>query len=607
VLTSASIEYEIHAPGGASRKIRRAVFDLIGPAARAATPVAAPTLDEKALLTRSLALMMETDILPVVSRFAPEYVTHLGAQSVLANRALLTAAMRGELRNDFAGAQDVASRLVPAPTPLYGLALARFEGSRFDGRTYIDRPNILTRHTYVAPALAGFTLVVATDIVANDIGVDLLVEDPFAVRLEQGVLDTNAEALVGSARPDGSNAGWAYAGPGSWTTIRAADDPALAALGLSDDVRRRIADDVAAGFIVVAPTSPVAVGSEAFSGWWRIDPASGQAVGLGGNGWGQSMTEFLITVGWAFATAYMFQYLLCQMMSAGEGPMARGCNPSTGGQRPAVADLFVTPVHAAGGDCAKSALFAGLLGGLLGAALGYGALAKSGGGKGGKADPFGKTQPDLGKTQADVGKTLDQSPYAPTQPGPGGAGTLGGSGPKGWGSPSPAGGGGAPNRPLNWGEKTTADYLKNYKPLPQKPVDISQYPPDVQKEIAAWNQWQQAKGTAGEQAAFEKWHQALRESLKAGNPNDPYFKDPVPPGPYPFGPKGAPQPGQGPGPSGATPPTGPGGTQIMKGPGQTQKIPQANCPGPACPPTAQQKTLTGLGGVANALGQKTGG
>ena len=68
----------------------------------------------------------------------------------------------------------------------------------------------------------------------------------------------------------------------------------------------------------------------------------------------------------------MFEYLLCQMMSAGEGPIAANCGSSSGSQQLAVASLFVTPVHAAGGDCAESALFAGLLGGLLGAALGYG-------------------------------------------------------------------------------------------------------------------------------------------------------------------------------------------------------------------------------------------
>ena len=238
-------------------------------------------------------MMMATDILPVASRIAPEYVAHLGAQSVLANKDLLMSAMRGELRNDFAGAQDVAQRMVPAPTPLYGLAVARLESSRFDGLIHIDRPNILTRHTYLAQAGRGFTLLTATDIVANDIGVDLLADDPFAVRLEQGVLDTNAEAILVSNRPDGTNAGWAYASPGSWTTIKSASDPALAALKLPDDTRRRIMDDLATGYIVVAPTAPVTVGASAFAGWWRIDPASGQALGLGRSGWGQAMTEVL--------------------------------------------------------------------------------------------------------------------------------------------------------------------------------------------------------------------------------------------------------------------------------------------------------------------------
>jgi hypothetical protein len=575
VLTSAFVEYEIHAPGGGSRKIRRAVFDLIGPSARAVSPVPAPRLDEAAVLTRSLALMMETDILPVVSRLAPEYLTHLGAQSVLANRELLTAAMRGELRNDFAGAQEVANRLAPMPTPLYGLALARFEGSRFDGLTYIDRPNILTRHTFFAPAQKGFKLVVATDVVANDIGVDVMVEDPFAVRLEQGVLDTNAEAILVSDRPNGSNAGWAYASPGSWTTIRSAGDPQLAALRLPDDVRRRITDDLAAGYFVVAPNSPVPVGAETFSGWWRIDPASGQALGLGSAGWGQEMLEYLITVGTAFALGFMFEYLLCQMMSAGEGPIARGCDPFDSRQRLAVANFFVAPLHAAGGDCASSALLAGALAGLLGAGLGLGKLVKGGGPKGGQADPFAKTQPDLGKTQPDLGKTLPA----------GRGGAPGGPG----GGPAPGGGGGKPGAGSDFGPEFDAA---------------------VKRENEAWeNFWKEAKGKGIDEVEkmwkdyWDTWIEVAKQGAKPENldlimKKGPTFVET-------WGKSGVPSFEPPPGAQPPTPPApkGPGGTEIIPPP-PTQKM---ICPGPGCPPSPYEKTQTGLGGVLNTLGQKTGG
>jgi hypothetical protein len=339
----------------------------------------------------------------------------------------------------------------------------------------------------------------------------------------------------------------------------------------------------------VAPTSPVAVGTEAFSGWWRIDPVSGQALGMSAEGRGQAMTEFLITVGWAFALGFMFEYLLCQMMSAGEGMVACSCDPSSGRQQLAVADLFVTPVHAAGGDCAWKALFAGLLGGLLGAGLGLGNLGSGGGGKG-PAKPSAKSPSD---TQPGLGKDPAANPYGDTLPGDPFGGTL----PAGAGGP-----GGTPSAGSPGG----------------KPFDISKFPPAVQKEMLAYEKWKQTEGFPAKADAFNEWITAIRESMKARKPLDPYYNDPMPPGPWPWGPKGATPPPQGPTPSGGTPQTGPGGTQIIRGPGGTEIIPTnqlpspggtppANCPGVGCPPSPIQKTQTGLGGALNALGQKIGG
>jgi hypothetical protein len=530
--------------------------------------------------------MRETEILPVVSRFTPEYVTHLAATSVLANKQLLLAGVRGTLREDFAGAQEVASKLVPMPTSLYGLALARFEWSRFGELIYIDRPNILTRHTFIAPAQRTFRLVAATDIVSNDIGVSLLVDDAFSVRLEQGVLDTNAEAILASERPDASNAGWAYTGGGEWATIRSPSDSALGSLRLPDDVRKRIVDELAAGYVVVAPKSPVPVGTGAFAGWWRVDPITGQSLGMGGAGWGQAMTEFLITVGWAFAIQWMLFYLLCDMLASSEGPekpLARGCEPTQGRFNAGVLDWVVTPVHAASADCVYGALVAGALGGLLGVAGGLGKLinaGKAGGAKGGPADPFAKTQAD---------------PFGKTDPG-----GLGGGGKAGPSGGAPASGGGSSTPPAGGGSTQGSPAHKAA----------------IEANDAAYAKYFKATDPSEKAKLFAEWRKTLFEmnQLNASPENKVFFS---PEAHGPTGPGGTQTVPQGPGPSGGTPPTGPGGTQFIKGPGGTQIIPtsqlpggnapSANCPGPGCPPTAVQKTQTGLGGVLNALGQKVGG
>ena len=86
-LTATWLEFEMRVPGEAAKTIRRTVFDLH---ARSQTPASQrPVLSETQRLTRTLALMMDTEILPAVAWFPPEYLAHLQAQYLLANRDLL--------------------------------------------------------------------------------------------------------------------------------------------------------------------------------------------------------------------------------------------------------------------------------------------------------------------------------------------------------------------------------------------------------------------------------------------------------------------------------------------------------------------------------------
>jgi len=438
-LTATWIDYEIRVPGETPQKVRRAVFDLIGPSARAAGQIAAPRLDETAALTRSLALMMETEILPLVSRIPGQFTTHLAAQGLLANRDLLTTMARGGIGNDFAQAQEVAKRLVPMPTPLYGLARARFEWNPAGDAIYINRPNVLTRHVFFSPAPTesmGFRLQLATDIVANDVGVDLRARDPIRLRIDQGVLDTNAEAILVSERPNASNTAWAFDAPADWITLRSADDPQLATLTLPSDARRRIAEDLAAGNIVVAPKQPVAVGTDRFSGWWRVNPTTGQTLGMSETGWGQDLAEYAVIIGTVMATGFFFAYLWCGMGGANPTPMARAFSPSTPNLRLTALNYLVTPLEAAGTDCLNdafvSALFAGLFAGIAGLLGGAGGFRVGGGGSAGRSGGAGRgggsDGPDLSKTEPDLGDTLPGDP-----PPTGGRGDPQGGNPSGRG------------------------------------------------------------------------------------------------------------------------------------------------------------------------------
>jgi hypothetical protein len=100
--------------------------------------------------------------------------------------------------------------------------------------------------------------------------------------------------------------GWPMLGPGH----RAG----LASLSLSADARSAITHDLDSGYIVVAPTTAVPQGGEPSVGWWRINPTTGDLLGVADSGWGQSVTEraTLTEMAVAFAKGFDFQFALCQ-------------------------------------------------------------------------------------------------------------------------------------------------------------------------------------------------------------------------------------------------------------------------------------------------------
>ena len=317
-MTAAWIEYEFQAPGEAPRSVRRAIFDLVGPAARSAGAPGTLTLDDRQRLTRSLALMIRTEILPVTSAMAPEYVTHLTAQAIMQNGPLLRSIAAAE-RDHVPDVDSLLAQAAPQVSSLYSLAAARFAWSPVGEAIHVDRLGLLTRHRHPAVAADGFGIRGAVDVTAGDVGVSLGESDAFEVRLRQGVLDTNAEALWWEGATV-LNAGEAYRIPGDWTTLTPSRQAGLSGLQLSADARTRIAQDLARGFVVIAPTSPVASGLEHFTGWWRVDPATGAARGIAGNGWGQCNPEYGALVRSVLARAFkstVFEYALCQGLAQG--------------------------------------------------------------------------------------------------------------------------------------------------------------------------------------------------------------------------------------------------------------------------------------------------
>ena len=300
-LTAEWIEYEIRTPGYPIRKMRRQIFDLVGPAARPAA--AEPSIGEPEQTIRGLSLLGGAEILLVPCHIAPDFVAHLTAKAMVANQPTMVSFLT-TTEKDHEKATKQLQNLTPMPSPLYDLAISRHVWSRFAGDLGYDHINVLTQRW--SPRVDAdkdgalhVKLCKGFDIVENGLALRPGSKaDAFTARMEQGVIDTNAEAQLISGCGIVENTAELFDARAGvqWLTVRKSDDAAFKDARISDDVRARINIDLAAGYAVVVPSKPIALGDRATTGWWRVDVATGQTLGMSEIGGGASMAEYAYVV-----------------------------------------------------------------------------------------------------------------------------------------------------------------------------------------------------------------------------------------------------------------------------------------------------------------------
>ena len=294
--SGAWVEYEIRGPGIPTRTLRRTLFDLLGPDRDKDNVSAA--IGPAQRLAREVALTGSIDILAQGSAITPDLVEATALNGLLASRALTLDALRNwdpeQLRRR-AESVDVPG---PVPLSLFSLAIARTEWGNATKEVYIASPNVLTYRSGYEVAVAGeLRRYGAFDIVANDVAaVSGSGHEAFDARMRQGVLDTNAEALLlppGQSFASTASALSASSDPSrDWVLITDANDVAWGESPTAEVARRLIATDLEAGYAVVVPRTP---NTERGPGWWRIDPATGTTLGMIDGG-GQASVEYVTLV-----------------------------------------------------------------------------------------------------------------------------------------------------------------------------------------------------------------------------------------------------------------------------------------------------------------------
>jgi hypothetical protein len=298
-LTAEWIDYEIRSPGRPVHKIRRQIFDLLGPAARHAKQkeTAAPAGTHSLRLARGLALLGQRELLLTVCQLSDDFVQNLLARAMLDNRQIVLDLFNNGGSEELRGMKKRAGKISPLPGPLYTLALARDRYSHFGGSVYFDRPNILTYHTSMQEGSESrLSFMRGFDILANEVAVRKeSATDLFHVRLGQGVLDTAAEGLIMAMGSKVINTAEIFAAQTAknvdWFTIRNVRDTAWQLVEIPKDTRARIEQDLNAGYSVLVPRKTLSIPGQSNTVWWRVDPISGHTLGMSEAG-GQATTEF---------------------------------------------------------------------------------------------------------------------------------------------------------------------------------------------------------------------------------------------------------------------------------------------------------------------------
>jgi hypothetical protein len=320
-LTAEWIEYEVRTPDAPPRVVRREVFDLLGPEQRSTTNHAAPEMTDSKRLLRSLALLTTVEILPMGSRLSPEFTLHRSLQALDENQDALTHVASELAAHNSQKAFEHGLRLKPTSDRLFDLALARFAWSPAAGDVYLASPNVLTFRTGLR--------VDASDRLIEQSGFDIVVNavavrpgasrSAFQARLTQGVADTNTEAILQGADRV-SNAAIALAeqpGAEAWITLQGPADSALEKSDWPLQSRLQLKQTLAHGYVVVIPKSVAHEPADRV--WWRIDPRTGDTLGMGELGWGQGLAEKVLVTALVFVEGGWGTFLACSVVQDARG------------------------------------------------------------------------------------------------------------------------------------------------------------------------------------------------------------------------------------------------------------------------------------------------
>lgn len=340
VMTAQWIDFELAAPGVATRSERRFVVDRLGPAARAAgvavLPGEAPDDDALRLALAGMSeIMVTTGVVSEALAFDTMLANYARNRETLERLAAMAAGTQ-PLDAGFYGAY------APYPNKLMIHALlqqeqARLVAARSGVHAYSAEPSVVVRRLMVWQgedgALGGGQAIDLVHTRLQTAAVDGIPAELVArFQRDYGTALTSLEhqmlGWIGRAEcPEcgdqpvvGTTAVMQQASAaGVAMRVLTSETPDAIPTAYAADDRMRIAADLAAGYWVIVPEAPVSVAGDDVVAWWRIDPATGATIGMTPHG-GADFVEYVLGVillAWPFELGWVMGFLGCTGISGG--------------------------------------------------------------------------------------------------------------------------------------------------------------------------------------------------------------------------------------------------------------------------------------------------
>jgi hypothetical protein len=285
VLTALVAEYETRSASAPPKRIRRFVFDSIGPVARRSSGKTLPTpvWTEQQRVDRGVDLAGVHDSLIAFSGLAPDGYAYRFARRMVAAKEAIRALWAGSSDPDILEAANDGLSL----RSLELFAAVRASSQR--AHVTVAEPQIIRRVIrYVPQGAAELIVQVLGDLAWNRLA-PVSGGAPSMVAI-QGVLDTLQEAAITLGTDTGETTASllneAERQKVNITAVRDVNDATLD--GFPAATKARMLLDLESGHVLVLPVRPVTIAGQPRAAWWRVHPASGHVVGAMDTGYLQS-------------------------------------------------------------------------------------------------------------------------------------------------------------------------------------------------------------------------------------------------------------------------------------------------------------------------------